>query len=55
MLFKDLNPEDIDLRRIEEKLDSTIEDVAQNATDIDYISSVYALADQGDMDVTNVP
>lgn len=50
MLFKDVSPEDMDLRRIEEKLDSTIEDVAANANDIDYISSVYALADQGDED-----
>lgn len=47
-LFKDENPEDMDLRRIEEKLDSTIEDVAENASNIDYISNVYALADQGD-------
>lgn len=50
MLFKDLSPEDIDIRRIEEKLDTTIEDVAENASNIDYIAHVYALANQGDED-----
>lgn len=48
MLFKDLNPQDITIRRIEETLDMTISDVAENANNIDYISRVYALADQGD-------
>lgn len=47
-LFKDINPEDMDIRRIEEKLNQTIEDVAENASNIDYISDVYALANQGD-------
>ena len=49
-LFKDISPEDIDIRRIEEKLDTTIEDVSENASNIDYISRVYALANQGDED-----
>ena len=47
-LFKDTDPSEIDVRRIEERLDSTIEDVVQNASDINYISRVYGLADQGD-------
>lgn len=48
MLFKDENPEDIDIRRIEEKLDNTIEDVAENTSNINYVTNNYALAEQGD-------
>ena len=48
MLFKDTDPNEMDVRRIEEKLDTTIEDVVQNASDINYITRVYGLADQGD-------
>ena len=48
MLFKDTDPSEIDVRRIEERLDSTIEDVVQNSSDINYITRVYGLADQGD-------
>lgn len=47
-LFRDVNPEELDIRRIEEKLDNTIEEVVENSTNIDYISKIYALADQGD-------
>lgn len=47
-LFKDINPEDVDLERIEEKLDAAIEDVVENSSDIDYISNHYAFSEQGD-------
>lgn len=52
-LFKDTNPQDINTRKIEEALNMTISEVAENTNNIDIISRVYALSEQGDEDDFN--
>lgn len=52
-LFKDTNPDELNVQSIEAALDDTMSNVAENSNNIDYISHVYSLANQGDEDVTD--